>query len=97
MPANILAAVIAILLIIGIISLLDSVLRLYIRTSADTDTLVVLAISSPENTEQALRYAIKKHPAAKLIVKSFTAEDDEKILEIIKKKYPEVIVENEKS
>lgn len=89
MPFPCVAAIILILLTIGIISLADALLRVKLRTKKDKDTLVVLAVCKPEDTEQALRYATKKYPAAKIMVKNFSKEDTG--CEILKKDYPNVI------
>lgn len=93
MPVSVIVAIVSVLFVVGIISLSDALLRVFMRSKNSTDTLVVLALFEPEDAEQAVRYAIKKHPAAKIIVKSFTAEKDKKILEIINKKYPGIVIE----
>lgn len=91
MPFSIVLFIVSILMVIGIISITEVVLRILIKGKNPPDTVLIKVTDQTENLEMILRGILRKYPFSKIQIDP-TALDAEsiKLLDIIKRDYPDI-------
>lgn len=90
MPLSLAVSIVSVLTVIGVISLCDAVIKLFIREKNNSDTHVVLALTDRYHAEFAADWVAKQYPAAEITLMDF-AENDDILREIIHRKYPNFV------
>ncbi len=91
MPFSTLLFIVSILMVIGIISITEVILRILIKGKNPPDTVLIKMTDQRENLEMILRGILRKYPFSKIQIDSAVLDaESEKLLEIIKRDYPDI-------
>lgn len=91
MPFSTVLFIVSILMVIGIISVTEGILRIFIKAKNPPDTILIKVTDEKENLDLILRDILRKYPFSKLQIESEVFDDNtKKLLDVIKKDYPEI-------
>lgn len=93
MPLSMMIFIVSLLMVIGIISLTDALIRLLLHKKTAPESVVLWICSSPEAIEHTVKKIKRKYPCSRIIISnSLHSDETEKILDILKKDYPNLSV-----
>ncbi len=96
MPLSAILSIVSVLMVIGIISLTDAIIRIFLRQKAHPK-YVVLFFLHDDKLEYELSKAARKYPGAKIIINSSDLDKTNKMrLNILKRDYPNIIVKEKR-
>ena len=95
MPLSLIFFTVSVLMVAGIISLTDALIRLILHPKSSPKSVIIYIPDSPETLEFYIKKTIKKYPYSKITVHipNFSAES-KKITELLKKDYPYLSIVN---
>ena len=96
MPLSLIFFTVCVLMVAGIISLTDAVIRLILNPKSSPKSVIMYIPDSPETLEFYIKKTIKKYPYSKITVHIPThSNETKKITELLKKDYPYIsIIDN---
>ena len=93
MPLSLIFFTVSVLMVAGIISLTDAVIRLILNPKSSPKSVIIYIPDSPETLEFYVKKTIKKYPYSKITVHiPVFSEESKKIAEILKKDYPYITI-----
>ena len=91
MPFSAILFIVSILVVIGIISVTEAIIRVIIKGKNPPDTVLIKVTEDSKNLDLILREILRKYPFSKIEIDSRALDSDsEKLLELIKKDFPDV-------
>ncbi len=94
MSLSVMISVVSVLMVIGVISLTDALLKVFIKKKSSPEAVIVYIKSPDEPIEYTTKKIMKKHPTSKIIIDNNTLSDEDlKIIDIIKKHHPYIRVQ----
>ena len=91
MPFSAILFIVSILVVIGIISVTEAIIRVIIKGKNPPDTVLIKVTEDAKNLDLMLREILRKYPFSKIQIDSDSLDSDsEKLLEIIKKDFPDI-------
>ncbi len=91
MPFSAILFIVSILVVIGIISVTEAIIRVIIKGKNPPDTVLIKVTEDAKNLDLVLREILKKYPFSKIQIDSGSLDSDsEKLLELIKKDFPDI-------
>ena len=91
MPFSAILFIVSILVVIGIISVTEAIIRVIIKGKNPPDTVLIKVTEDAKNLDLMLREILIKYPFSKIQIDSDSLDSDsEKLLEIIKKDFPDI-------
>ena len=92
MSLSLMLFIVSVLMVIGIISLADALIRIIVRTKNGPES-VVLWISGPDKMEYSIKKAVKKYPSSKIIIEREEADEEtDRMLKILQREYPYILI-----
>ena len=93
MPLSLILSIVSVLMVIGIISITDSLLKLFFKKKTSPADVIVHIKSRDEPIEYIIKKIIKKYPCSNIIIEhSVLSYEEREILDIIKKNHPYILV-----
>ena len=93
MPLSLILSIVSVLMVIGVISITDSLLNLFFKKKFAPSSIIIHIKSPDEPIEYTIKKIIKKHPSSEIIINNKAlSEEEQEILEILKKKHPYIYV-----
>ena len=91
MPFSAILFIVSILVVIGIISVTEAIIRVIIKGKNPPDTVLIKVTEDAKNLDLMLREILIKYPFSKIQIDSDSLDSDsEKLLEIIKKAFTDI-------
>lgn len=91
MPLSVMLFIVSTLMVIGIISLTDALIRLILRSEQSPKSVDIWISDSCDTIECTLKHIVVKYPDSKIIINStHPTEETKQILKIIKRTYPNI-------
>lgn len=93
MPLSLIFFIVSVLMVVGIISLTDAVIRLILHPNSSPKSVIIYIPDSPETLEFYIKKTIKKYPHSKITVHiPVFSEESKKITELLKRDYPYISI-----
>ena len=91
MPFSAILFIVSILVVIGIISVNEAIIRIIIKGKTPPDTVLIKVTEDAKNLDLMLREILIKYPFSIIQIDSDSLDSDsETLLEIIKKDFPDI-------
>lgn len=91
MPFSAILFIVSILVVIGIISVTEAIIRVIIKGKNPPDTVLIKVTEDAKNLDLILREILRKYPFSKIEIESPALDSNsQKLLELIKKDFPDI-------
>lgn len=91
MPFSAIVFIVSVLMVIGVIAIAEALIKIFIKGKNPPDTVLIKVTHDTENLDLILRDILMKYPFSNIqIAPDSLDEKTNKLLEIIKKDYPEI-------
>ena len=91
MPFSAIVFIVSVLMVIGVIAIAEALIKIFIKGKNPPDTVLIKVTHDTENLDLILRDILMKYPFSNIQIDPDSLDEKtNRLLEIIKKDYPEI-------